>query len=185
MGIAIAERLAAKGADVTLVHGPINVAIPKGIKAIAVTSAEEMHKACLKAFATADIAVMSAAVADFRPVKKATEKIKKAAGSLTLTLEHTPDILSEMGKKKKKGQLLIGFALETNNEQKNATEKLKRKNLDAIVLNSMQTKGAGPGGDTNKITIIDRQNKTLNFELKPKTEVAKDIVTYIEKCLKK
>jgi phosphopantothenoylcysteine decarboxylase/phosphopantothenate--cysteine ligase len=185
MGIAIAQQLAAQAAEVTLVHGPVNVAVPKGIKTIAVTSAEEMYKACIKAFTNSDITVMSAAVADFRPAKKATEKIKKGNSPLTLTLEHTADILSELGKKKKKGQLLIGFALETNNEEKNAREKLQRKNLDAIVLNSMQSKGAGPGGDTNKITIIDRQNKTRHFELKPKAEVAKDIVTYIIKCLKK
>jgi len=186
MGIAIAERLASQGAIVTLVHGPIHVTIfNTGIKLIAVTSAQEMHDACIKEFAKADITVMSAAVADFRPITKATEKIKKSDAGLTLKLGHTPDILTELGKKKKAGQLLIGFALETNNERKNATEKLKRKNLDAIVLNSARDKGAGPGGDTNKITIIDKRNKALDFALKPKTEVAKDIVTYIVSCLKK
>ncbi|HTA84369.1 MAG TPA: bifunctional phosphopantothenoylcysteine decarboxylase/phosphopantothenate--cysteine ligase CoaBC [Bacteroidia bacterium] len=186
MGIAIAEKLASEGAEVTLVHGPIHTEnINKSIKSIAVTSAEEMHKACIAAFAKADITVMSAAVADFRPTQKATEKIKKVDAGLTLKLEHTPDILSELGKKKKTGQLLIGFALETNNEQKNAADKLKRKNLDAIVLNSMRSKGAGPGGDTNKITIIDKHNKVRHFELKSKIEVANDIVTYIISCLKK
>jgi len=186
MGIAIAEKLASEGAEVTLVHGPIHIEnISKNIKSIAVTSAEEMRKACLQVFSKADITVMSAAVADFRPTQKATEKIKKVDAGLTLKLEHTVDILSELGKKKKAGQLLIGFALETNNEQKNAADKLKRKNLDAIVLNSMRSKGAGPGGDTNKITIIDKYNKVKHFELKPKTEVANDIVTYIISCLKK
>lgn len=186
MGIAIAEKLASEGAEVTLVHGPIHIEnINKSIRSIAVTSAEEMRKACIAAFTKADITVMSAAVADFRPTKKATEKIKKVDAGLTLKLEHTTDILSELGKKKKAGQLLIGFALETNNEQKNAADKLKRKNLDAIVLNSMRSKGAGPGGDTNKITIIDKHNKVRHFELKPKTEVANDIVTYIISCLKK
>jgi len=186
MGIAIAEQLANEGAEVTLVHGPIHIdKIDQRIKSISVTSATEMHDACLTIFPKADITVMSAAVADFKPVRKATEKIKKAEAGLTLKLEHTADILSELGKKKKAGQLLIGFALETNNEQKNAADKLKRKNLDAIVLNSMRSKGAGPGSDTNEVTIIDKHNKTRHFELKPKTEVAKDIVNYIVSCLKK
>ncbi len=186
MGIAIAEKLAAEGAEVTLVHGPIHTdKIDTRIKTISVTSAKEMHDACLTVFPKADITVMSAAVADFKPQKKATQKIKKSDAGLTLKLEHTTDILSELGKKKKAGQLLIGFALETNDEQKNAADKLKRKNLDAIVLNSMRTKGAGPGGDTNEVTIIDKHNKTRHFELKPKTEVAKDIVNYIISCLKK
>jgi phosphopantothenoylcysteine decarboxylase/phosphopantothenate--cysteine ligase len=186
MGIAIAERLVSEGASVTLVHGPIHIMnINPNIKLIGITSALEMHDACLKEFTKADITVMSAAVADFRPITKANKKIKKVDAGLTLKLAHTPDILTELGKKKKAGQLLIGFALETNNELKNAAEKLKKKNLDAIVLNSTRNKGAGPGGDTNKITIIDKNNKTFNFELKLKTEVAKDIVTYIESCLKK
>ncbi|MGP8216701.1 MAG: bifunctional phosphopantothenoylcysteine decarboxylase/phosphopantothenate--cysteine ligase CoaBC [Bacteroidia bacterium] len=186
MGIAIAERLADEGAEVTLVHGPIHASgINHGIKLIGVTSAEEMYNACMKEFSKADITVMSAAVADFRPVEKAKEKIKKSDKGLSLSLVHTPDILTELGHKKKNGQLLIGFALETDNEQKNASEKLKRKNLDAIILNSARDKGAGPGGDTNKITIIGRNNKTRHFELKLKTEIAKDIVTYIELCLKK
>jgi phosphopantothenoylcysteine decarboxylase/phosphopantothenate--cysteine ligase len=186
MGVAIAERLAAMGVTVTLVHGPIHITgINPAIKLIGITNAQEMHDACIKEFPKADITVMSAAVADFKPITKAKEKIKKVDAGLTLKLAHTPDILTELGKKKKAGQLLIGFALETNNEEKNAKGKLKRKNLDAIVLNSTRNEGAGPGGDTNKITIIDRHNKTLNFELKPKTEVAKDIVTYIASCLKK
>lgn len=182
MGFAIAEELARKGAQVTLVHGPVSIKtnIP-GIKTVGVTSAEEMYKACTAAFTKADITVMTAAVADYSPAKAATQKIKKSAAELSLELKPTKDILAELGKRKKKGQLLIGFALETNNEKKNAQEKLKRKNLDAIVLNSMRTKGAGPGGDTNEIIILDRNNKSLTFELKPKTEIAKDIVDYIIK----
>ena len=112
-------------------------------------------------------------------------QLGKAGNSLTLQLQTTADILSELGKRKTAKQLLIGFALETNDGKKNAQEKLKRKNLDAIVLNSANGKGTGPGSDTNQITILDKHNKTIKFELKPKTEVAKDILTYIVSCLKK
>ncbi len=186
MGFAIAEELTRQGALVTLVHGPVGLHAPSSIKTIGVTSADEMYKACLKESSGADIIVMSAAVADFTPVKQASEKIKKKGDKgLTLELKPTTDILFELGKRKKRHQLLIGFALETNNEEKNAAEKLKRKNLDAIVLNSMRAKGAGPGGDTNQITILDTHNKKHKFELKQKTEVAKDIVNYIVKCIKK
>jgi len=186
MGVAIAEELVKRGASVTLVHGPMHItSINPAIKQISITSAQQMYDACIKEFPKADITVMSAAVADFTPLKKSTTKIKKTDEGLTLKLGHTTDILSELGKNKKKGQLLIGFALETNDELQNAKGKLKRKNLDAIVLNSARDKGAGPGGDTNKVTIIDKHNKTLNFELKPKTEVANDIVNYIASCLKK
>jgi phosphopantothenoylcysteine decarboxylase/phosphopantothenate--cysteine ligase len=186
MGFAIAEELALKGAKVTLVHGPVQVHTNiVGINSIAITSAEEMYKECTRAFSDSDIAVMSAAVADFKPAKASNEKIKKTGQALTLELKPTLDILFELGKRKKKNQLLIGFALETSNEQKNATEKLKKKNLDAIILNSMKDKGAGPGGDNNQITILDKHNKTLKFELKPKAKVATDIVNYIIKCLKK
>jgi phosphopantothenoylcysteine decarboxylase/phosphopantothenate--cysteine ligase len=186
MGLAIAQELSRKGAQVILIHGPINIEsnLPS-IKSIAVTSAEEMYQQTMKAFFDADITVMAAAVADYKPTKTATQKIKKNGNDLSLQLEATIDILKELGGKKKKNQLLIGFALETNNEKKNALDKLKRKNLDAIVLNSMRTEGAGPGGDTNEISILDRHNKTYNFKLKPKTEVAKDITNYIISCLKK
>ncbi len=186
MGFHIAEALAAKGASVKLVHGPVNISTHNSsIKTIGVTSAEEMHKECTRLFAGTDITVMTAAVADFKLVKVASKKIKKKDASLHLELIPNPDILSELGKQKNNKQLLIGFALETNDEIKNATEKLKRKNLDAIILNSMQTEGAGPGGDTNKITIIDRQNKTIHFELKPKNIVANDVVNYIIECFKR
>lgn len=186
MGFAIAEELAKKGASVTLIHGPVSVkASHPSIKSIGVTSADEMYEACIKAFPGTDIIVMSAAVADYKPATKAKEKIKKTGNALQLELAQNRDILLELGKKKTSKQLLIGFALETNDEIKNASEKLKKKNLDAIILNSMRSKGAGPGGDTNKITIIDKQNKTTRFELKPKNMVATDIVTYIITCLKK
>ena len=186
MGFAIAEELAKQGASVTLVHGPVKISTANAtIKTIAVTSAEEMYNACTKAFTGTDITVMSAAVADYKPASASKEKIKKTTDTIHLELVPNPDILAELGKRKKANQLLIGFALETNDELKNASAKLKKKNLDAIILNSMRTKGAGPGGDTNKITIIDKRNKTANFELKPKNEVAADIATYIIACLKK
>ncbi|HTB31156.1 MAG TPA: bifunctional phosphopantothenoylcysteine decarboxylase/phosphopantothenate--cysteine ligase CoaBC [Bacteroidia bacterium] len=186
MGFAIAEELARKGASVTLIHGPVNISTSNSaIKTIGITSAQEMYDECVKAFTGKDITIMSAAVADYKPASPAKEKIKKTGNSLNIELIQNPDILSELGKRKKADQLLIGFALETNDEIKNATAKLKKKNLDAIILNSMQTKGAGPHGDTNKITIIDRQNKTIGFELKPKSLVATDIVNYISACLKK
>lgn len=180
MGFAVAEELAKNGASVTLIHGPVHLtAHHSSIKSVGVTSAEDMYKACILAFPGADISIMSAAVADYRPATKASEKIKKSGSSLHLELVQNTDILAELGKRKTNKQLLVGFALETNDEIKNASDKLKRKNLDAIILNSMQVKGAGPGGDTNKIAIIDKQNKVTHFELKQKDEVAADIVNYV------
>jgi phosphopantothenoylcysteine decarboxylase/phosphopantothenate--cysteine ligase len=187
MGFAIAEELAKKGAAVTLIHGPVSVFTSNSsIKIIEVTSAAEMYAECMKTFPGTDITVMAAAVADYKPANPVKEKIKKTEDNFRLELIPNPDILSELGKRKKESQFLFGFALETNDEIKNASGKLKKKNLDAIVLNSMRSKGAGPGGDTNKITIIDKQNKTTRFELKQKNLVATDIVNYIiVKCLKK
>ncbi len=186
MGFAIAEELAKNGASVTLVHGPVAISTKNTlINAIAVTSAAEMYKECTQAFPGKDITVMSAAVADYRPAAPAKEKIKKTGDTLKMELLPNADILAGLGSRKKENQFLMGFALETNDELKNASVKLKKKNLDAIVLNSMREKGAGPGGDTNKITIIDKQNKTTLFELKPKNIVATDIVKYIIACLKK
>lgn len=180
MGYAIAEELASKGALVTLVHGPVSISTThKSIKTIGIESAGEMYNACMKELPGKDIVVMSAAVADYKPKVAAKEKIKKSADTLTLQLEPTRDILAAIGKVKKKKCLLIGFALETENEMAHAQTKLKKKNLDAIVLNSLKDELAGPGGDMNKITIIDRNNKTLAFELKTKKEVATDIVHYI------
>jgi phosphopantothenoylcysteine decarboxylase/phosphopantothenate--cysteine ligase len=184
MGFAIAEELAAQGAEVTLVCGPNSLKLNNtDITRIDITSAEELYNASVKAFKTADLAVLSAAVADYKPVSAAKQKIKKTEGSKNIELTPTKDTLAELGKMKKKDQLLVGFALETNNEVENAKVKIKKKNLDLIVLNSMNDKGAGFKKDTNKVSIIDKNNKTIKFELKSKTEVAKDIVNVIIKGL--
>jgi phosphopantothenoylcysteine decarboxylase/phosphopantothenate--cysteine ligase len=182
MGIAIAKELYKRGAEVTLVLGP--VAIPfsaNGISLVNVTSAEEMYKACHEVFDKADLAILSAAVADYTPAVKADQKIKKKEGNLTLELTKTKDILKSLGSTKKADQVLVGFALETNDEEKNALTKLKEKNADLIVLNSMNDKGAGFKHDTNRITIFGRKGEELRFETKSKEEVAKDIVDTIIK----
>jgi phosphopantothenoylcysteine decarboxylase/phosphopantothenate--cysteine ligase len=177
MGFAIAEELASRGANVILVAGPVHLkTINKNIQRIDVTSANEMNKQCLSVFHVVDGAVMCAAVADYMPVNKEVVKLKRGAGNLTIELKPTPDIASGLGKIKTEKQLLVGFALETNNETENALAKLKKKNLDFIVLNSLNDPGAGFQTDTNKITIIDRHNNLLNFELKTKELVAVDIV---------
>ena len=180
MGFAIAEEFARNGADVTLITGPSDLVTKnENIKRIDVTSADEMYQHTLKAFAKTNIAVMSAAVADYTPEKVSITKIKKSGDELHLKLKKTKDILAELGKLKSKKQILVGFALETNNELDNAKQKLAKKNLDFIVLNSLRTKGAGFGFDTNKITIIDKLGKQTDFKLKSKTEVAFDIVQKI------
>ena len=138
-----------------------------------------MLEACEKEFESMDIAVMSAAVADYAPAEKASEKIKKKDTSLTIELHKTKDILKNLGDRKTEKQVLVGFALETNNEQENAREKLVKKNADLIVLNSLNDPGAGFGHDTNKITIFDRNGGELHFDTKSKNEVAKDIVDSI------
>lgn len=181
MGFAIAEEFANQGAEVTLVCGPNNLkTINKNINRIDITSAEELFKASIKVFKSADISILSAAVADFKPSTTASQKIKKSAGTKTIDLIPTKDTLAELGKLKTKKQVLIGFALETQNEVPNAKEKIKKKNLDLIVLNSLNDKGAGFKTDTNKITIIDKNNKITKFELKTKEEVAKDILKTIQ-----
>jgi len=179
MGYAIATQLEELGADVTLVSGPSALKLPKGVDTISVTSAAEMLHACEEHFDAADIIVMSAAVADYTPVEVANQKIKKKENEFSIVLKKTADILATLGAKKKEKQLLVGFALETNNELENAKDKLIRKNLDFIVLNSMQDKGAGFATDTNKVTIIDRAGNTHEFSLKSKEEVAKDICSII------
>lgn len=182
MGFAIAEELALKGAEVTLVCGPNALSlINTTIKRIDVTTADEMYKASLIAFKDASITVLAAAVADYRPAQVATEKMKKIAKETTLTLTKTIDIAASLGAIKQPHQLVVGFALETNNEVANAIDKLKAKNLDFIVLNSLQDKGAGFKHTTNRIKIIDKENNSLNFELKSKQEVAADIVNYLLK----
>ena len=179
MGIAIASEMKKRGAEVTLVLGPSQVPVEPDIKVIHVTTAAEMHKACVRIFARTEIAVMSAAVADYTPAKFSGEKIKKEDSNLVLTLARTIDILKSLGAKKKKAQLLIGFALETNNERENALKKLRSKNVDLIVLNSLKDEGAGFGHDTNKITIFDKAGKAHPFEVKSKKEAAVDIVNSI------
>jgi phosphopantothenoylcysteine decarboxylase/phosphopantothenate--cysteine ligase len=180
MGIAIAKELYKRGADVTLVIGPTTLDFSaNGIKLIRVTSADEMYKACQKVFAKADIAIMSAAVADYTPAHKALQKIKKKDNHLNVELTKTKDILKSLGEKKNKNQVLVGFALETTNEKKHAREKLSKKNADMIVLNSLNDKGAGFGYDTNTITIFRKGGKELKFDNKSKDEVAKDIVDTI------
>ena len=184
MGVAIADEFAKLGADVTLVLGPSHqVPTDKSVTIIKVESAEEMFKACQKVFVTADIAVLSAAVADYKPKEIAVSKIKKKDAELSLELIKTTDILETLGKQKKH-QLLVGFALETDSILEYAKAKIKKKNLDFIVANSATETGAGFGVDTNKITIIDKHNKMYNFELKSKQEVAKDIVTFALNYLK-
>ena len=192
MGFAIAEELASKGADVTLISGPTHLSlINKNIKLIKIISADEMYNACIENFKKADITIMAAAVADYKPAEKSSNKIKKKDQNLELNLIPTKDILMELGKIKQKKQYLAGFALETDNELENAKIKLKKKNLDAIILNSLNDEGAGFSiigknkNATNKITIIDRNNKITNFDLKNKEEVAMDIVEHIIRHLSK
>ena len=176
MGFAIAEELNRLGASVTLVAGPVSIKLSDNtIQRIDVTSAEEMLKAVQQNFPESDITIMSAAIADYKIENPAESKIKKSSEELNLQLTKTTDILATIGKEKKNGQLLIGFALETNNEEEYAIQKLKAKNLDFIVLNSLNDKGAGFKGDTNKVTIIDRHFNKETFELKSKSEVAADI----------
>jgi len=184
MGYAIALELANKGALVTLVSGPTNLKIEHSkIKLIKVETAQQMYDACHLYFADMDIAILSAAVADYTVANPSSIKIKKKSDTddLVLTLTKTKDILKSLGQIKTKNQILVGFALETNDELANAQKKLSAKNLDFIVLNSLNDKGAGFAHDTNKISILDKSNKTTNFELKTKAKVAEDIVYYLEK----
>ncbi|WP_250432644.1 bifunctional phosphopantothenoylcysteine decarboxylase/phosphopantothenate--cysteine ligase CoaBC [Hanstruepera flava] len=183
MGFEIAKAAANKGAEVYLVHGPTHQSINHSlIETIAVTSAEEMYQACHKYYNNVDIAILSAAVADYRPKEVANQKIKKENATLSIELEKTNDILASLGEIKD-NQYLVGFALETNNELENAKAKLKKKNLDLIVLNSLNDKGAGFKTETNKVTFIDKTNKVTECDLKPKSEVAIDLLNEIIKQL--
>lgn len=188
MGFALAEEAAGMGAEVTLITGPVSLELSNkaGIKRINVTTSDEMQEKTVQHFASSDIAIMSAAVADFKPAVTEKSKIKKGNYNVASVLKLIPttDILSELGKIKTKRQLLAGFALETENEFANAKKKMKTKKLDFIVLNSLKDAGAGFGHDTNKITIIDRHNKTEKFELKSKREAAKDILRKVCEVLK-
>jgi phosphopantothenoylcysteine decarboxylase / phosphopantothenate---cysteine ligase len=176
MGFAIAREAAKQGAIVKLVAGPVSLADVKGVERFNVTSALEMNEVCLKHFNNTDVAILSAAVADYRPKTIAENKIKKNNQALVIDLEPTEDILAGLGKLKSAKQLLIGFALETDNEVENAIIKLKKKNLDMIVLNSLNDKGAGFKVDTNKVTLIRKDNKTVENGLKSKEDIAKDII---------
>ncbi len=183
MGVAIAEEMQKRGAEVILVLGPSALTVKHGIQVIRVTSATEMYNACLDIFTAVDIAVMSAAVADYTPVSPSKQKIKKKEAVFSVELAKTKDILKTLGEHKKAGQFLVGFALETNNEKAFALEKLKEKNADMIVLNSLNDTGAGFGHDTNKITIFDKQGNEHAFDTKAKTAVAADIVNILIKLL--
>ena len=177
MGIALAEELSSRGAVVTLVLGPTLVPVSNpDISIVRVNTAAEMYEACHQRFAEADLAILAAAVADYTPATVASEKIKKSSGTLSVELEKTKDILKSLGALKTKSQVLVGFALETNNEEAYAKDKLQQKNADMIVLNSLQDPGAGFQHATNKITIFDKAGGKFTFATKSKTAVATDIV---------
>ena len=179
MGYALASLAANLGAEVVLVSGPVGLRLEDPmVNVVSVSSAEQMYEAVHEFYTDCDVAILSAAVADYRPKEVASEKIKKKEGTLTLELEKTKDILASLGANKT-NQFLVGFALETENELENAKTKLKKKNLDLIVLNSLRDKGAGFGKDTNKVTLITKGNKVIPFQVKNKKEVAKDILTHI------
>jgi phosphopantothenoylcysteine decarboxylase/phosphopantothenate--cysteine ligase len=180
MAYAIAEECAGRGAEVILVSGPVQIkTIHPNIKLINVISAEEMYIASVNIFHEMNIAILAAAVADFSPEITYKEKLKRGKDDFVINLKPTKDIAQSLGQMKTEKQLLIGFALETDNEVENASLKLKNKNLDMIVLNSLKDPGAGFQSDTNKVTIIDKNNIIDKFELKSKTEVAVDVVEKI------
>ena len=182
MGFALAEECARRGAEVTLIAGPVSMSCSANIHRIDVESCEEMYQAATTTFANMDAAILCAAVADFRPENVAAEKIKREKDDLVIRLKPTHDIAAQLGQMKKQGQLLVGFALETNDEEANAQKKLQKKNLDFIVLNSLQRKGTCFQSDDNQISILSA-NGQVDFDKKPKTEVAKDIVNELSKQL--
>ena len=178
MGYAIAEAAASMGAEVTLVSGPVSIKPPKGVNILHVQTAQEMFGATLPLFGSCDVAILSAAVADYRPAEVADQKIKKSSEDLTIGLESTPDILKSLGEEKS-NQILVGFALETNDALANAKGKLEKKNCDLIVLNTLTDKSAGFGFDTNKVTFV-MGNKSMETELKSKREIAVDLLHFIK-----
>ena len=183
MGFAIAEECARRGAKVTLIAGPVSLPLPHpSVERIDVESAREMCDAAIAQFPSCDAAVLCAAVADYRPKVQAGRKIKHTGEGMTLELEANPDIAYTLGRMKGEGQVMAGFALETNDGEENARKKLEKKNLDFIVLNSLEDKGAGFACDTNKVTVIDRKDKTV-YPLKSKKGVAKDIVAHLSKLI--
>lgn len=181
MGIAIAEELSRLGANVTLVLGPSGENVDDKVNTINVVSAEEMYEACMHHFENYKIVIMAAAVADYKPATIANQKLKKMKDILTLDLVKTKDILLEAGARKAKDQVLVGFALETENEKENAKKKLLKKNADFIIMNSLNDRGSGFGTTTNKITIFEKGGKEYDFPLKSKKELATDIVNVITK----
>ena len=181
MGLALAKECAARGASVELVLGPTSLdlsSLQSNVHISNVESAAEMHEAAARLYPTCDAGILCAAVADFTPETTATSKIKRKGDTLTITLKPTTDIAAALGKMKRPGQVLVGFALETDNEQTNASNKLEKKNFDFIVLNSLRDSGAGFRTDTNKITIISKTG-TTPYPLKPKSEVATDIIDHL------
>ena len=183
MGFALAEECAQRGAEVTLVAGPVSMECSEAIHRIDVENCEEMYQAATAAFKESDAAILCAAVADFRPATQATQKIKREKDDLVLRLEPTHDIAAALGKMKTEKQVLVGFALETNDEEVNAKKKLEKKNLDFIVLNSLQNKGTCFQSDENQISIISKEGQR-DYEKKSKQAVARDIVDEIEKRVK-
>jgi phosphopantothenoylcysteine decarboxylase/phosphopantothenate--cysteine ligase len=180
MGFALAEEFHKRGANVVLVTGPTNEKTSfQNIRLIPVISAEEMYDACMKEFVSSDIAVLSAAVADYKPTEFSPEKIKKSSGQMVLHLTKTKDILQSLGNTKKENQLLVGFALETDNEIENALHKLKNKNADFIVLNSMRDENATFGHDTNKVTVFDKAGNEYKSGLHSKKKIAEFIANII------
>jgi len=185
MGVAIAEAFAERGAIVNLILGPsILQTTHPSIKTTNVESAAQMYEAAKNFFDASDIAVLAAAVADYRPKTVADKKIKKKEGDFSIELDRTTDIAASLGKIKRNDQYIVGFALETNNEMNNAMGKLKRKNFDMIVLNSLKDKGAGFKHNTNKVSIIHKDESVQHFELKSKKDVAKDILSELKKIIK-
>ena len=177
MGFALAEAFADRGFDVLLIAGPVHiVAVNPAIKRIDVVSADDMYRAVMQHFAENDVAVFCAAVADFTPTVAADHKIKRKTDDLVIRLKPTQDIAAAAGRQKRQGQFIVGFALETDDEEANAVDKMHRKNLDMIVLNSLNDQGAGFGYDTNKVTVIERNGRRTDLPLQSKTEVARRIV---------
>jgi len=177
MGVAIADAFAETGAEVILVSGPVSIQPEnRSVQVVRVTSAAEMFNACATRIADQDIAVFAAAVADFTPEQVADKKVKRGADDLVIRLKPTTDIAATLGAEKRADQLFIGFALETHDALEHAKGKLERKNMDLIVLNSLEDAGAGFGTETNRITMIDRKGRVETFDLKKKREVARDIV---------
>lgn len=182
MGFAIAEECLRRGADVTLVAGPVSLTCSSGIRRLDVESCQEMYDAATSEFADADVAILAAAVADFRPALVADRKIKRGKDDMVITLCPTHDIAAALGASKKAGQTLVAFALETNDEEANAMRKLEKKNADFVVLNSLRNEGTCFRTDQNQIEIVSRDGKT-SYEKKSKADTASDIVDYLEKVV--